>query len=159
MKRVLSALVVMFSVVSGAHAEDGKVYPATMCQGSLVGTPSIITYTGKSVRNNSTTNSAVVACPIVKDDVFSLTGGNQAMLRFCKPSSQGLNSSLYSYSSFGTSSYLSSKWDFDGAGCRTISHGAISSYSQGYYTLLVTMPPSTAAAQKTEIFSYRFDEN
>jgi hypothetical protein len=145
---------------SSARAEDGKVYPATMCQGSLVGNPPIISYTGKSVRNNSTVNSAVVSCPIVKDIIFSVTGANEAYLRYCKGSA-GLNSSLYSYSAFGTSSYLNSKWDFGSAGCnKTISHNPIASYSQGYYTLIVTMPPSNAGSgTKTELFSYRLDEN
>ncbi len=159
-RALLAIATLMFLSASTVYAEDGKVYPATMCQGSLVGSPPIISYTGKSVRNNSTTNSAVISCPIVKDEVFSVTGANEAYLRYCKGPA-GFNSSLYSYSAYGTSSYVNSKWDFSGAGCsKFISHDPILSYSQGYYTMIVVLPPSAAGAgTKTELFSYRLDEN
>jgi len=147
-------------ISASAFAQDGKVYPATICEGSLVGNPPIISYTGKSVRNNSTANSAVLACPIIKDDVYSVSGLSQVHVRYCKATSSGFNSSLYSYSAYGTSSFLSSKWDFGPAGCnKVLSHGPISSYSTGYYSLLLVLPPSTAATSpKTEVFSFRADE-
>lgn len=156
----LMPLALMLFSPATVFAEDGKVYPATMCQGSLVGSPPIISYTGNSVRNNSTTNSAVISCPIVKDEVFSVLGANEAYLRYCKGPA-GFNSSLYSYSPFGTSSYVNSKWDFTGAGCsKTISHDPILSYANGYYTMVVVLPPSAAGSgTKTELFSYRLDEN
>lgn len=156
----LALLATGIVTTSSALAEDGKVYPATMCQGSLVGSPPIIEYTGKSLRNKSTTNSAVVTCPIVKDSVFSIAGANEAYLRYCKGTLSGLNSSLYSYSAFGTSSYVNSKWDFGAAGCnKTLTHNPIASFAQGYYSMIVVMPPSAAGSgTKTELFSYRLDE-
>ncbi len=157
---LLPLAALLIAAATSVQAEDGKVYPATMCQGSLVGSPSIISYTGNSVRNNSTINSAVISCPIVKDEVFSITGANEAYLRYCKGPS-GFGSSLYSYSAFGTSSYVNSKWDFGFAGCsKTLAHDPILSYSQGYYTMVVVLPPSsTGTGTKTELFSYRLDEN
>jgi hypothetical protein len=142
-----------------AFAVDGKVYTSQFCQGSLVGNPPIISYTGKSVRNNSTTNSAVLSCPIVKDEVNSLTGSSYSYVRYCKASTTGFLSTLYSYSAAGTSVYQNSKSDFGAAGCKYMYHDPISSYSSGFYNLILVLPPSTAAAQKTEVIAYRFDEN
>lgn len=157
----VAVAVIAASWAGAAVAEDGKVYPAAICEGSLVGNPPIISYNGKSLRNTSTVNSAVVVCPLIKDDVFSTTGLNEVHVRYCKATSSGFNSSLYSYSAYGTSSVSSSKWDFGSSGCgKVLSHPGISSYSSGYYSLILTLPPSTAAASpKTEVFSIRADEN
>jgi hypothetical protein len=141
-----------------AFAEDGKVYPATMCQGSLVGNPPIIRYDGKQVVNNSTTNSAVVVCPALKDDVFSVTGANEAYVRYHKGTNTGLLCDLWSYSAYGTSHYVQFKSDFGAPGYKVFSYNPIQSFMQGYYSFVCVIPPGPAG-QKSSVISYRLDEN
>ena len=155
---VASLLAFLGIVTPPAIADDGKVYPASMCEGSLVGNPPIISYTGDSVRNNSTTNSAVVVCPVVKDNVFGTTGANEAYVRYYKGTSTGFLCDLWSFNAHATANFVQFKSDFGGTGNKTFSFSPISSFSQGYYSFICTIPPGPAG-QKSELFSYRLDEN
>lgn len=155
---VPSIALALLAAPLSAIAEDGKVYPATMCQGSLVGNPSILSYDGTRLVNTSTTYSAVVVCPAIKDDVFSGAGANEAYMRYYKANSTGFISNLYSFSAYGTASFTQFKSDFGGAGYKTLSYTPISSYSQGYYQFVVVIPPGTSSA-KSSVISYRLDEN
>lgn len=139
-------------------AEDGKVYPASMCEGALVGSPPIISYDGRALVNTSTTNSAVVICPVVKDNVFGTTGANEAYVRYRKGTATGVLISLYSYSAFGTANYVQTRNDFGATGYKTATFTPIGSYSQGYYHFIVVLPPGPAGA-KSSLISYRLDEN
>ena len=156
-KIVSSIAVVLLAMPLLATAEDGKVYPATMCQGT-VGNPTNLSYDGTKLVNTSTTYSAVVVCPMIKDDVFSGAGANEAYMRYYKANSTGFISNLYSFSAFGTASFTQFKSDFGGAGYKTLSYTPISSYSQGYYQFVVVIPPGTSTA-KSSVISYRLDEN
>ena len=140
------------------HAEDGKVYPAAMCEGALVGNPPIISYTGESVRNNSTTNSAVVVCAGIKDNVLGTTGLNEAYVRYYKANTTGFLCDLHSMNAHATAEYVQFKSDFGAAGFKTFSFTPIASYANGHYSLICVIPPS-ATATKHELFSYRLDEN
>lgn len=159
---ILALLATGIVTASPAVAQDRKVYPSRMCQNfSGAGSP-LIEYSGMGLRNRSTTASVVVTCPIIKDTVeFSVAGANAAYLRYCKGTSFGLISSLYSFSAFGTSSYVNSKSDFSDAGCnKTLTHDPIASFILGYYSMVVVMPPSAAGAgTQTELFSYQLNEN
>jgi hypothetical protein len=153
-----SIMVVATAFSPASFAEDGKVYPASMCQGSLVGSPPITYYNGTKLINNSTTNSAVVVCPVVKDNVFSTTGANEAYLRYYKGTSTGMLADLYSFSSYGTANYVQFRSDFGGTGYKVFSYTPISSYSQGYYSFIVAIPPGPSGS-KSSVISYRLDEN
>jgi hypothetical protein len=155
-----SALLLAASYVAPASAEDGKVYPSAFCAGALVGNPPIVSFSSDALTNTSTTNSAVVVCPTVKDNVFGSTGLNEANLRYCKAGSPGFLVDLRSHAPFGSSVALSSKSDFLGAGCRTFTWGALAGASEGFYTFMVVIPPSIdGVATKSKLISYRIDEN
>lgn len=161
-RRKLPAVACLLIVAATASpycfAEDGKVYPASMCEGSLVGSPPITNYDGRRLVNNSTTNSAVVVCPILKDNVFSVGGFNEGYLRYYKGAAAGVIADLYSYSAFGTASFTQFRSDFGAVGYKTLSYTPIASFSQGYYSLVVVIPPGPAGS-KSSLISYRFDEN
>lgn len=142
-----------FSAVSHAAAEDGKVYPAIACQPALDGTPSLLAYQGDKLVNTSNDYSVVVTCPIVKDNVLSINGTNEAHVRFRKASNVGFLGDLHSYTAFGTGHLVQYKSDFTAAGYKTMSFTGLAGYSQGYYMLMLVLPP------KAEVFSYRVDEN
>lgn len=57
LRNALCATLALISTAS--FAEDGKVYPATFCQGALVGNPPIISYDGPRLTNTSTTNKVL----------------------------------------------------------------------------------------------------
>jgi hypothetical protein len=157
-KSTACVLAIAATASTVCSAEDGKVYPASMCEGSLVGSPPITSYTGTRLVNNSTTNSAVVVCPAVKDNVFALTGANEAYVRYYKGTTTGFLADLYSFSAHGTANYVQFRSDFGAAGYKTLSYTPISSYSQGYYAFIVVIPPGPAGA-KSALMSYRLDEN
>lgn len=148
----------MFLGNTPTFAEDGKIYPATMCQGSLVGNPPITSYDGKQLVNTSTTNSAVVVCPVIKDNTSSLTGANEAYVRYRKGTNTGFLCDLWSYSAHGTSNHVQFKSDFGAPGNKTFSYNPILSFSQGYYSFVCVIPPGPAG-QKSSVISYRLDEN
>jgi hypothetical protein len=145
-------------ISASSFADDGKMYPGTLCQGSLVGNPPITSYEASKLTNTSATNSAVVVCPVVRDSVFSTTGANEAYLRYYKGTSTGMLATLYSYSAYGTSVYSQFKSDFGAPGYRSFNFSPIASYSQGYYSFVVVIPPGEAGA-KSSVISYRLDEN
>ena len=60
--------------------------------------------------------------------------------------------------SFATAEYVQFKSDNGAAGFKQLSFTPISSVAQGHYTLICAIPPS-ATSTKSEIFSYRLDEN
>ncbi|MGB3620228.1 MAG: hypothetical protein WBA20_02685 [Ketobacter sp.] len=157
-RAITTGFALAFTFSQATFAEDGKVYPATMCQGSLVGNPPITYNDGRQLKNNSTSNSAVVVCPVIKDNVFSNAGLNEAYMRYYKANSTGFLSTLYSYSAFGTANYVQYKSDFGGAGYKTLSFTPISSYNQGYYQFIAVIPPSPTST-KSSVISYRVDEN
>jgi hypothetical protein len=152
------ALALAAAASPDCFAEDGKVYPASMCQGSLVGSPPITYYDGRRLINNSTTNSAVVVCPVVKDNVFAASGANEAYVRYYKGTAAGVLADLYSYSAFGTANFVQFRSDFGAVGYKTLSFAPIGSYSQGYYSFVVVIPPGPAGS-KSSLISYRLDEN
>ncbi|MET0661251.1 MAG: hypothetical protein ABW110_24190 [Steroidobacteraceae bacterium] len=158
--RRAAACVVALAAAASPYcfAEDGKVYPASMCAGSLVGSPPITNYDGRRVVNTSTTNSAVVVCPVVKDNVFAVTGANEGYVRYYKGTTTGFIADLYSFSAFGTANFVQFRSDFGAAGYKTLSYTPIGSYSQGYYSFVVVIPPGPAGA-KSSMISYRLDEN
>jgi len=141
-----------------ASAEDGKVYPAAFCEGALVGNPPVVSFSVNGVTNNSTTNSAVLVCPAIKDNVTAVTGINEANFRYYKAGQAGVLIDLYSYSAYATSNYLSSKSDFGANGYKTLSWGALGSYSGGFYGFIVVLPNAPTAPRNRAI-SYRIDEN
>ena len=153
-----AACAVACAAVPYAHAEDGKTYPASMCEGALVGSPPVTSYNAVRLTNNSTTNSVVVVCPVVKDNVFAVTGTNEAYVRYYKGTQAGFLADLYSYSVYGTASFVQFRSDFGPLGYRTLSFAPIGSFSQGFYSFLVTIPPGPAGS-KSALISYRLDEN
>jgi hypothetical protein len=148
-----SLLLVGSAITQVSHAEDGKVYPAIACQPALVGTPSTLAYQGDKITNTSAAHSVVVACPIIKDDVFSAAGTNEGYVRFRKFSEVGFLGDLHSFSAFGTGHHVQYKSDFTAAGYKTMSFTALPSFSQGYSVMMLVLPP------QAQVFSYRVDEN
>ncbi|MES2663310.1 MAG: hypothetical protein V4629_08415 [Pseudomonadota bacterium] len=162
-KPLLNALALFsaFTLVLSSQiqaAEDRKVYPAAMCEGAQVGNPPIVSYQSNKLVNNSTTNSAVVICPILRDNIYTTSGANEAYVRYFKGTNTGFIANLYSYSSYGTSSYTQFKSDYGTTGYKLFSYTPISAYSQGFYNFVVVIPPGPTGA-KSSIISYRLDEN
>lgn len=157
---VLAAVGAGLVASSAAHAEDGKIYPAITCQPALDGTPSTLSYGGDRITNTSTSYSVVVACPIIKDNVYSSNGGNQGNVRYYKGSEYGVLADVHARSIYGTSSYDQYRSDFAaGTGYRTLSFSALSGFSQGYYFMMIVLPPGATTQSRTHVYSYRFDEN
>lgn len=154
------ALALAASLASHVSAEDGKVYPAAFCAGSLVGNPPIISVSSDGVTNTSSTYAAVLTCPVLKDIVYASSGTNEANLRYYMGSgASGYLVDFYAYSPYGTSNFLSSRSDFSGtAGYKAFTWGFQRNYSEGYNAFIVVVPP-TPGARKSSIISYRVDEN
>lgn len=152
-KMMLGALSFAVSalVSTTALADDGKVYTGSSCQGLNTASENLIYRFANYAENTSTTNSALVMCPIVKD-VVAGTRLNYIRVSFTKNSSSGFYCAIYGRTATGGGSYSSSLWDFNGAGTRSFVLSDINGYSSGTYSLYCIIPP------RGRIQSYRIDE-
>lgn len=132
-------------------AEDGKVYPGLMCQKSL----GIGSYAGGAVRNDSTSGSLTVECPVVRDIVF----GNvqDAQVRAYKATGSAFWCDLHTRSYYGTGGFMQHR-TAGGTGYRTFSYTGMSDYNNGFYYFWCAIPPSASTSNKSRIISYRLDE-
>lgn len=148
------AAVVAAVVVPAAWAEDGKVYPGTMCQKSL----GIGSYGGGELANDSTSGSLTAECPVVRDNVSG--GINDAYVRVHKATSSAFWCDLHAKSVYGTAGFVQHK-SVTGTGYKTFSYGAMSDYDGAHYYFWCAVPPSasTSWANKSRIIGYRLDEN
>jgi len=162
MKTRLASLAVActtFALLQTASAEDGKTYPGSNCHPLDQSSAATLSLGFNYIENTSTQYSALVICPIVKDEVFSLTGVNYINIRYDKPSTTGFYCGWYSKSSTGASGYTSSSWDFSAAGnAKSMTLTNTNSYSGGTYQLYCILPPK-ANNKTAKLHSYRIDEN
>lgn len=159
--RISQALALGSLVLTGAsaaHAEDGKVYPGSNCHAYNSASGNITQYGFNYVENTSTSNSALLICPIVKDEVSSLLGVNLIRVRYYKPSDTGFYCSMHSKTATGTGGFTSSQWDFDGAGTKTMTLDNVLSYSEGSYQLYCILP-NKVGSNTAKLHTYRIDEN
>ena len=67
--RIVAALVVFLSTASGMQAQDGKVYPGSMCQ--AIGSSQDLSYGGSGfLISNRTSSLNSAACPLVREKVL-----------------------------------------------------------------------------------------
>jgi hypothetical protein len=166
-KLFIKTLIVLFGITVYGHnafaMEDGKVYPGSNCHyGALTPSGNVKYDSTGFIYNNSTTNSALISCPIVRDKVFSVAGLNFIKIRYKKPNSTGFHCVVHSRTSFGTAGFQKSKWDFGPGGIKTMILDDIGGFSAGSYTLSCILPPSKApvsnAANRAGIFYYQIHE-
>lgn len=138
-----------------AAAVDGKTYPGAACQPGELNSPTDIQYTWLGhAKNILPGNSLGVVCPIVRDNMGSVSGIGYASVRINKTNNTGFVCELRSRNAHSTAGFLQTQWNFDGAGNRTITfNGPASGYASGYYVLSCYIPPGH------QLLSYRVDEN
>lgn len=125
--------------VTAAHAEDGKVYSALVCQpfGS-----SAQPYRYVFGIKNTTANTMVVECPGIRDEVYSNYGLNSTVVTFEKPANTTVSCNLFSYSKDSVSAVYATKSDTASAGGkRSIVFGYLGGYASGFYGLQCYLPP------------------
>jgi hypothetical protein len=137
-----------------ALAEDGKVYPGTMCQKSL----GVGSYGGGEIANDSTSGSLTVECPVVRDSVYG--GINDAYVRVHKATTSAFWCDLHAKSAYGTAGFLQHK-SVTGTGYKTFSYASMSDYNSAHYYIWCAVPPSASSSwsNKSRIIGYRLDEN
>ncbi len=142
-----------FMMVQSAFAVDGKVYPGIMCQKSL-GNGS---YAGGEVRNDSTSGSLTVECPVTRDIVYGNIGSSN--VRVYKATSSGFLCNLYAKSYYGTANHVQFR-NASGIGYRTINFNPMADYNNGhiYYWCALSPAAGTSHSQKSRIIAYRLDE-
>ncbi len=141
----------MLLLSTTSFAEDGKVIPGVACQKSL-GAGS---YGGGAVRNNSTTGSLTVECPIVRDTLYG--GINDAYVRLYNSKTGTSACTLHARSIYGTAGYSQYK-SVNGAGYKTLSFASMSDYNGGHYYFWCAIAPSKSSSSKSKLISYRMDE-
>lgn len=166
-KLITKTMILLFGIIGyGPYAfavEDGKVYPGSNCHYGA-NTPSTnVKYDSTGfIYNNSTTNSALISCPIVKDKVFSAAGLNLIKIRYKKAVNSGFRCEILSRNRFGSPvGFQKSKWDFGPPGVKTMTLDDMGGFSRGVYTLSCILPPSKApvnAANRSGIYNYRIHE-
>lgn len=146
---ISAVLLVIFQPV--AFAEDGKVYPGIMCQKSL-GSGS---YGGGEVRNDSSSGSLTVECPVVRDIVY----GNiqDAQVRAYKATSSALWCTLHARSFWGNNGFQQFKSVGAATGYVALNFAGMSDYNNAHYYIWCAIPPSTAST-KSRVIGYRLDE-
>ncbi len=143
-KRHMRILLAMATAAGGlatqtAVAEDGKVYPGTMCQKS----PGVGTYGGGEIANDSTTGSLTVECPVVRDAVSG--GISNAYVRAYKATTSSFWCDLHAQSTYGTAGFIQHR-SATGTGYKTFSYAAMSDYDGAHYYFWCAVPPSASTA-------------
>lgn len=154
MKSIQTFIILFFSMLvlsTTGHAEDLKVIAGVACQKSL----GIGSYGGGAVRNDSTTGSLTVECPIVRDVVY----GNisDAYVRLYNSQAGTSACTLNARSIYGTVGYSQYK-SVSSAGYKTLSFSSISDYNGGHYYFWCAIAPSSSNSNKSKLISYRMDE-
>ncbi len=166
-KLLINLLIILFGLAGFSYnvlAGDAKVYPGSNCHyGALTPSANVKYDSTGFIYNNSTTHSALISCPIVKDAVFS--GVNELSLiniRYRKPTNVGFHCAIHSRTNSGTGGLQKSKWDFGFAGNKTMSLPTVGGFFKGAYTLSCILPPSkspvSSAANRSGIYNYRIHE-
>ncbi len=146
-----TAILAMASQSPVVLAEDGKVYPGIQCQTSL----GIGSYGGGEVRNDSTSGSLTVECPIVRDVVYGAI--QDAQVRAYKATSSAYWCTLHARSFWGNSGFQQFRSAASGTGYRTMTFSGLSDYNNGHYYIWCAIPPSTSSS-KSRLIGYRMDE-
>ena len=134
-----------------AFASDGKVYAGSTCKGLNAANADILYTFSNYAENTSNTNSALVMCPITKDIVAG-TYLQYIRVSFSKEDSTGLYCAVYGRNATGGGSFVTSKWDFDGAGARNMVLPDVDVHASGSISMYCIIPPGG------RIQSYRIDE-
>ncbi len=164
-KSLMAASLSLLGVIGFANhasAADGKVYPGSNCHYGALTPSSNVKYDSTGfIYNNSTTHSALISCPIAKDSVFDRDAVS-TRIRYRKATNVGLNCTIHSRFSSGTSGVQKSKWDFGFAGVKWMTLDDVAAKSAGSLTLSCILPPSKSpvsnAANRAGIYNYLVTE-
>lgn len=153
--KVLLIATILISAVSfhASAADDGKIYPGTMCQKSL----GIGSYGGGTVRNDSNGGSLTVECPLVRDN---MAGGIQdAEVRaYREDENDPIMCTINARSYYGTLGHQQYQWASNGGHYKTLSFSTINDYNNGAYYIWCAIPPSSGN-DKSKVIGYRLDED
>jgi len=167
LKLSTNLLITLLGIVGfsyNALAGDAKVFPGSNCHYGALTPSSNVKYDSTGfIYNSSTTHSALISCPIVKDVVFSgVNELNLVKIRYRKPTSVGFNCTIHSRTNSGTGGLQKSQWDFGFAGVKTMSLPSVGGFLKGAYTLSCILPPSkspvSTASNRSGIYHYRINE-
>lgn len=155
---LLSVVMLTLSATSiPAFAEDGKVYPGVMCQKSL----GVGSYGGGEVRNDSTSGSLTVECPIVRDSVFGNIQDAQVRVHRANASS-AIWCTLHAKSFWGTSGHQQFKSASTGGNYKTLNFNAMLDVNNAPYHIWCAIPPSKSSgsynSRTSRLIGYRLDE-
>ena len=155
MKSIQKTIILFCSILmlsTPGFAADGKVIPGVACQKSL----GVGSYGGGAVRNNSTTGSLTVECPIVRDVVYGSISNAYVRLYNSKAATSACT--LNARSIYGTVGYSQYK-SVSSSGYKTLSFSSISDYNGGHYYFWCAIAPSQSTSSKSKLISYRMDES
>jgi len=134
---------------AAVHAEDGKVYPAVLCQPLYFGaqpqrTPYAIYPAASGISQ--------FVCPGIRDEVYSTHGLNSAVVTYNKQAAQSVTCYIYSFAQSGAYSYLYKTDSANVAGVRKMVFGSIAGYPSGHYAVVCNMPAGSS------MISYNLNE-
>jgi hypothetical protein len=154
---------VMFTNI--ALAEDGKEYPGSMCKEGVDGhhvkraTGDIVFTAEGAAQNLSKTGFRYVSCPLVRDAERSTGNITYAAVTITKADSTGVMCQLYSKPYFGGAGWVTTKWDFSGAGLRLIELPVqADAFTSGSFNLLCVLP-QMASGKKFVLHHYGIVED
>ena len=136
---------------AAVHAEDGKVYNGNSCH-PFGNTPSQLYRYVFGVKNFF--DSVIfVECPGIRDEVYTNTGLNSAVVTVEKAANTTVTCYLSSFSRDYKSSYSMTRTDSSAtAGKKTLTFSGLGGYSAGYYGLQCSLPAGAT------LFSYQLNE-
>ncbi len=150
LKALLVASVIFLSFNSSVNAARFN-FPGHNCEGgtkALDGSLSNHLYYG-SVRLNA------FACPIISQNASNRLSSVSVVVRD-ENSSASISCALYSYSKTGGSRLINKKTPNSGKGIYTLTFTGISSYKNGSYSLLCSLPSKTSTrAAPSAILNYK----
>lgn len=143
------------AISSAALAEDGKVYPGSMCKPFLGADAQRVNYVSGTTGNNST-SQVEVRCPIVRDNVNTTDNGGNGpratiqVQRFVSGSG-AIECELRTFQPDGNFGAVSNKFSFSGTGDFTFNIPFVRQFREGAYEIGCKLPPSSALERYTVI--------
>lgn len=138
---------------AAVHAEDGKVYNGNACHAFGQNANAPYYYVFGILNPQGQPNTLFVECPGIRDEVYTNTGVNSAIVTVNKPANTTVTCYLFSYSRDSGSVVYATRSDATPtAGKKTLSFSGLGGYSAGFYGLQCALPPGAT------LYSYQLNE-
>jgi hypothetical protein len=156
--RALAAAALTLGLAGAAHAEDTKVYPATMCLASG-GDQGALHHGETSVANQSAAAAVTAICPLVRDNV-TLPWERLVVAVFDRHSTQDICCKAQANDPYGFNGSSSAWICSSGTGTQNLSFDALAPGTEplGPYSVLCQIPAKEAGTPASLITSYRLLE-